>query len=161
VGGLTARAYPVLLGNMTTKIKFLVALILVVGAVGAYLFVSYPLPRFARRIASADRVVASMKRGTESIAIIGEDAKRLVQVVFSAKRQRPAWPWEMQRANIYDVRITFYEGTRELGDILSCTSFFKVGGKKYRYDTGLLGTLAVHPVHNAYVEQGGRQMESK
>jgi hypothetical protein len=144
---------------MTTKIKSLVALILVVGAAGAYLFVSYPLPRFARRIASADRVVASMKQGTLSISITGEDAKRLVQVVSSAKRPRTPWPWEMQRAYFFDVRITFYEGTNELGDILSTISIFKVNGQRYRDDTGVLGTLAVRPVHNAYAEQGGRVME--
>ena len=54
---------------MTTKIKSLVALMLAVAAVGTYLFVSYPLPRFARRMASADRVVASMRQGAVSIPI--------------------------------------------------------------------------------------------
>jgi hypothetical protein len=124
-----------------------------------YVFVSYPLPRFARRIANADRAVASMKQGAVSITIAGEDAKRLVQAISSAKRERP--PWGMSDACIYDVRITFFRGTETLGDILSCTRLFIVGGKKYRDETGVLGELAVSPVHAAYVEWGRKQMESK
>ena len=144
---------------MSTKAKSFVALTLLVIAVGAYVFVSFPLPRFARRIASADRAVASMKHGAVSITITGEDAKQLVQAVSSAKRERP--PWGMTDACIYDVRITFFKGTEALGDILSCTRLFIVSGKKYRDETGVLGKLAVSPVQAAYVERGRKQMESK
>jgi hypothetical protein len=145
--------------TMSTKAKSLAGLLVIVVAVGTYVFVSNPLPRFARRIASADHVVASMKQGAVSITIAGEDATRLVQAVSSAKRERP--PWGMEDACIYDVRIAFYEGTKPLGDILSCTRLFIVSGKKYRDDTGLLGALAVHPIQNAYVEWGRKHMESK
>jgi hypothetical protein len=144
---------------MSTKTKSFVALALVTVAVGLYVFVSYPLPRFARRIATADRVVASTKQGPVSITITGENAKTLIQAVSSAKRERP--PWGMDDACIYDVRITFFEGAEALGDILSCMELFIVDGKKYRDETGMLGKLAVSPVHQAYVELLGKQMESK
>lgn len=147
---------------MTTKIKSIVALLLIVGAMGAYLFVSYPLPIFARRIANADRVVASVRRSSVSIAITGEDAKRTVQAVASGSRQRQPRPWEMIRAN--DVKLTFYEGTNELGSIFSSDSafcVFWVSDKKYRDDTGLLDKLAVHPAHEADVKWVERQRQPK
>lgn len=144
---------------MPTKSKSFVALALVTVAVGFYLFVSYPLPRFARRIAVADRVVASTTQGHVSITLTGDNAKALIQAVSSAKRERP--PWGMGDACIYDVRITFFEGAKALGDILSCTELFIVDRKKYRDETGMLGKLAVLPVHQAYAELLGKQMESK
>ena len=145
---------------MSTKTKSLAALVLVTVTVGVYGFVSYPLPRFAHRIASADRVVASAEHGAVSITLTGEDAKTLVQALSSAKRERP--PWGMADACIYDVRITFFEGAQALGDIVSCTQLFILDGKKYRDETGVLGKLAVSPVHQAaYVYTSGKQMESK
>jgi hypothetical protein len=107
------------------KVKFLAALVLVIGVIVAYVFVSYPLPRFARRIAAADHVFASMKHGAVSVTITGEDAKKVSD------------------GCIYDVKITFFKGSEALGDILSCTRLFIVSGKKYRDETGLLGRLAV------------------
>ena len=141
---------------MVSKTRFVGALILPAVAVGLYLFVSYPLARFARRIASADRVVVSMKQGAVSINILGDDAKRVIQAVSSAKGERP--PWGMSDACIYDVKITFFKGSEALGDILSCTQLFIVSGKKYRDETGDLGRLAVSPAHAAYVDWERRQL---
>jgi hypothetical protein len=144
---------------MNTKVKSLIALLLVVAVVVIYLFVSYPLPGFARRIANADRVVVTMLRTPVSITITGEDARRLVQAVSSAKRER--LPWGTAYACIFDVRVTFFEGTNALGEILSCMGLFIVSGKKYHDDTGTLVTLAATPIHNAYGEWDRKQMEFK
>ena len=143
---------------MTTKIKSVVALILVVGA-GAIICSRHPLPIFSWRVANADRVVASVSRSSVNIVITGEDAKRLVHVVSSASRLRQPWPWEMDVA--CDVRLSFYEGTNELGSIYGRHGFFRVSGKKYRDDTGFLDILAVNPAHDADVKWVERQMQPK
>jgi HAMP domain-containing protein len=140
---------------MNARVKSLIAILLVVAAAAIYFFVASPLRRFTRRIANVDRVVATMSKSPVSIAITGEDAKLLVQAVSSAKRERP--PWGMGDACIYEVRLAFLEGTNGLGDLLSCGHLFIVSGKKYRDDTGLLGTLAVTPIHNAYAEWWRKQ----
>ena len=143
---------------MTTKIKSVVALILVVGA-GAIICSRHPLPIFSWRVANADRVVASVSRSSVNIVITGEDAKRLVHVVSSASRQRQPRPWEMDLAR--NVRLTFYKGTNDLGSVWSSGSVFWVSDIKYRDNTGLLNVLAVHPAHDADVKWVERKMQPK
>ncbi len=109
------------------------------------------LPIFARRIADADRVVATMWPSAHSpakITLTGTEARRIIQAVSSAKRERP--PWGMDDACIYDVWVTFFQGTNELGRIETCSSLFILKGKKYREDSGVLAALAVGPVHSAF-----------
>ena len=140
---------------MSGRNKSIFVVFLTLAAFSTYLFLKFPLSRFAARIANADRVVASMSEGTASITLTGENARKLAEAVSSAKRERP--PLGMADACIYDVRITFFQGTNVLGDILSCNRLFMVGGRKYRDESGVIGLLAVTPAHTAYVEQQRRQ----
>jgi hypothetical protein len=142
---------------MSGRNKSIFAVFLTLAAFSAYLFLAFPLSRFAAKIARADQVVASTTKGTASITIIGENARRLIEAVSSAKRKR--YPPGVTDACIYDVKITFLRGTNVLGDILSCKDIFIVSGRKYRDGSGVIGELAVTPIRTAYAEQHRRQRE--
>lgn len=94
------------------------------------------LTKFARRISSSDRVVASMGTHHEprkqfEVSLGGEDVRRVIQAVSSAECARP--PTGMAWANMYLITATFFKGTNTLGEMLiDDGELFRIGGREYR-----------------------------
>jgi hypothetical protein len=89
----------------------------------------------ARRIAKADRVIATNRYGGFSISITGEEARRVIQAVSAAKKENPlieASP---------DLRIEFFQGTNLLGAVGMCRSVIGIDGTSYSDRTGVLEAL--------------------
>jgi len=92
--------------------------VLGVGAVTLGFMWLFPLTAFARRIATADHVVASTYLSPVTITLTGEQARSISEAVQSAKRDARSY------ANIFDVRVRFFRDTNCLGDIESSSRLF-------------------------------------
>ena len=126
------------------------------------------LGRFAQRITSADRVVVSMwPRRELKLSLIGEDAKRVIQAVSSAKSGRPA-PG-MAWANMYLTKAGFFQGTYCVGEIaIDGGELFLAGGLEYRdvsiygnTGRGVLAELVCAPVEKIAREAREKEVERK
>jgi len=126
------------------------------------------LGRFAQRITNADRVVASMwPRREIKLSLTGEDARRVVQAVSSAKSGRP--PSGMAWANMYLTKVGFFQGTNCLGEIeIDSGELFRAGGREYRdvsiqgnTSHGVLAQLVCAPVRQMVREVQEKEAETK
>jgi hypothetical protein len=133
------RKFPIL------PILFLVPVVFILAAVGLFDPVVRPiqlkidelhLSKFSQKTATTDRVVASRwthyrSHKEMSLSLTGDDAKRVVQAVSSARSGRP--PFGMAWANMYLVTATFFKGTNDLGKIMiDDGELFIADGRVYR-----------------------------
>jgi hypothetical protein len=115
------------------------------------LYDSLRLAWFARRIAGADRIVATNWEASVSMTITGDDAKKVVRAISSAGSGRP--PLGMDWANIYGVNARFYRGTEVLGEIeMDGGGLFLIHYHEppFRDDTGVLLRVLYKPLSELY-----------
>ena len=117
---------------------------------------------FSHRIAGTDRIVATYWPSSVSVTITGDDVKKVVRVISSAGSGRP--PFGTDWANIYDVNVRFYSGTKALGEIeIDSGGLFLIHYHRppFRESSGLLVDLVHKPVlgtaHQAELKRAGGQ----
>jgi hypothetical protein len=120
---------------------FLVAAVFIIAAMALFVPIQkkiddFHLAKFAQKIAATDHAVASQwtlypSRKMMSLSLTGENAKRVVQAVSSARSGRP--PLGMAWANMDLVTATFFGSTNTLGEILiDDGELFKADGRECR-----------------------------
>jgi hypothetical protein len=133
-------------------------------------FDAHCLTKFAHRISSSDRVVASewTHSGTRKqleVSLSGEELKRVIQAVTSAECARP--PNGLAYANMYLITAKFFKGTNLLGEILiDDGELFRVGSREYRdvslqpgtSSGGVLRDLLCAPVQKLVLEAEEKEL---
>ena len=130
------------------------------------------LAKFAKEIASADRIVAiqstlSMHHAPEliSLTLTGQDAKRVIQAVSSGRADRQRYSNEYMRA------AKFFSGKNVLGEIrIDGGELFMADGRQYRGasfrpngdgGTGALNDLICTPLEKMVEEAEIKAIESQ
>jgi hypothetical protein len=142
------------------RLAFLLPLLIIVGlCVGVPLirfvlreYDTTRLAKFAHRIADTDRIVGTYARSSVSLTLTGDDARKVVRAVSSAKSDRP--PFGMKSSCSFFGKATFFRGTNVLDHIEMCGSLFLIHYSEppFRDDTGLLDTLVNTPLVKALEE---------
>lgn len=148
---------------------FLLPLLIIVGwYAGNYALWKYDaafdgvrLEQFAHRIADTDHIVATYSQSSVSLTVTGDNAKKVVRAVSSAKSDRPP----LGHSNICRLmaKATFFKGTNVLDNIEMCSSLFLISHGKcpYRDDTGLLKAVVFTPIVKASEESWDKKHETK
>ncbi len=99
---------------------------------------------------------------------MGDDARRVVKAVSSAKSGRP--PSGMAWANMYMTKAAFFQGSRCLGEIeIDGGELFRAGGREYRdvslrrddTNSGVLRSLVCVPVQRLVTEAQEKEAQNK
>jgi hypothetical protein len=108
--------------------------VLILGAVMG-LSACSPQTKLARQFAGADCVVVTNVYHGIGISVTGDEARRVVRAVSSARKLPP------ETLTSAEVRTEFYRGTNFLGAVLGCGSLFgnKDGG--YEDESGVFKAL--------------------
>jgi hypothetical protein len=126
---------------MKNAIKLLAVLLLF--AILAFGFsIKFPIWRFAHRIATTDRVVATDSEKFATVTITNQDALGVVKAVSSASRDFNTYKCQ------FSLIIKFYTGTNCIGEIQNCGGLFLLDGKQYRAED--LRQLVQTPFSKAY-----------
>ena len=155
-------------------ILFLVAIIFILAAMGLFVPIQektddFRLAKFVQKIATTDHIVASKwtlypSRKEMSLSLTGEDAKRVVQAVSSNKANRTL---DMSQS---PARVSFFQGTNVLGEILTDGELFSADGKRYLDvsfkpgfggDRGVLDHLIATPLYKMVHEAEMKELETQ
>ena len=129
-------------------------LVIIAGMCGSNpIYDATRLKIFSRRIAGADRVVATWTGSSVRLTFTGDDAGKIVRAVSSAVSGRMP---DKEFMCMYEARATFYRGTNDLGQIGMCGSLFLIKRNPPFIDgTGMLESLVYTPTLKALREPYG------
>ncbi len=91
----------------------------------------------ARQIANADHLVVSNVFDGFTISIKGEEAKRVVEAVSTARKES-----DPGLSTCRELRIEFFQGTNALGTVEACHALIGIDRMHYIDRTGVLEALS-------------------
>ena len=131
-------------------------IVLLVGASAGYFarhailreYDTLRLAAFSRRIAEADRVVASWEGAAVELTLAGDDLRKLLEATSAARTTRMP---NIAFMCTYSAKAAFQSGTNVLGEIVICEDLFILdgGGPPFSEASGVLQTAIYMPLLDA------------
>ena len=117
------------------------------------------LAKFVQKIAATDRIVATKQTYSShkmmSLSLSGEDARRVVQAISSARANRSLVMVQSP------PEVMFFHGTNVLAEIIAGSTLFSADGRHYKDSSGVLDRLVYTPLSKMIYKEEMKGVESQ